>query len=163
MSHCAWWLLCVVCLMYNEVLTSVWWAICISNNLPPPLSLSLLSPGCATEEETLETVRVILTRLPPPHYNTLKFLIRHLYKWVMLLLVTNCTMRNFELSFTWLFAVMGNIKFDGRCIKLCKIFSTCSYKIYIMQRIILPLCSLSLSNSPVCKGRVRRTGWILET
>jgi hypothetical protein len=38
--------------------------------------------GCRRQDERLETMSKALSRLPPAHYNTLRHLLRHLYKLV---------------------------------------------------------------------------------
>lgn len=54
--------------------------------LPIPLitfdnyDLALIAARCSTIEETMETVKVILSRLPLAHYNSLRVLIKHLHK-----------------------------------------------------------------------------------
>ena len=54
--------------------------------LPIPLvtfdvyDLFLIAVRMGSQEESLEMLAVALERLPPPHYNTLRHLIRHLHQ-----------------------------------------------------------------------------------
>jgi hypothetical protein len=58
--------------------------------LPVPLvtfdayDLFLIAAGCRRQEERMETMKKALGRLPPAHYNTLRHLLRHLYKVQMM-------------------------------------------------------------------------------
>ena len=56
--------------------------------LPIPLltfdayDLCLIAARTGSVGESLEMLKVALSRLPPAHYNTLRHLMRHLHKWV---------------------------------------------------------------------------------
>ena len=43
---------------------------------------TVVCTGCRRPEERIETMKKALARLPLAHYNTLRHLLRHFYKYV---------------------------------------------------------------------------------